>query len=784
MKYLIKKYWKFSTLCLSALFVFHVVFALIWLKIDTRPASYDQTFHLLLSYGYFDVVKVPSHDILIRLMDVSKYYPPVYHLCIVPFHFLFGISGHNFIFVNLFFLSILFFTLYKIGKTLYSRETGLLAAVVFSSVAFFLHCLYNCLIELSLTAMIMLSIYLYFKTDNFQSRKYTLLLSFAAATGMLVKWSYAFFVVIPLVYYICLRFNNIFMSLSGSEKKILLFNLVVIKILFLFFMFVFPFFVGNFLFSFLIGILAIGAILFYKRVYSEKYYPLFNFLLLALIVALFAGPWFFRHFFQLISKYQWIMEHAILVEKKPELFSLSAFLYYPQTMLFYFSIYHIPMFIAGLAVFFIKWKPKNKTLLIWILPGLLVITFITNKDSRFMMPLFPLLALISVHWIDYLKNFKIKKTAIFAVVIISAASYFTSAFYPLKFQYQMTRYICLPRPEPAVKEDWKEKFCIENILSNINQGDKYAKVVIFSNHPCFHKGVFDLYEKEHKRSTPELFFHSFEGKLTELTDFIIYKTGEKGLINYQEQYQAEASILNKDKYFSDTFAPVAQCTLPDNTTAIIYKLQPKPLSKLVSINGILNLVRKHLTDYGLSDSNVTAKLIPISPESTKRGEFKSIIINAPAVELQGIRINNFSLKIKDVGINMPALIYDGKLVFTKIREIEPSFSILASDLKESFEKRKNVFSLNKLDIKGGNIEISGTASRIPLDILVKMKYDAAGRVFRVEVERVKITKYITIPKFIYENEVSRKISFAPAWASTFSVKINGFSADNGKIEVN
>jgi 4-amino-4-deoxy-L-arabinose transferase-like glycosyltransferase len=108
-----------------------------------------------------------SEDWWQDILNVEPFYPPFYHLSLIPLSLIFGFTLDTGVIGNSFYMVILVLSVYGIGKILYARNVGLLAA--------FLVCCYPIIVSMSreyiisvmLTAMTTLAYYLFLKSENF-----------------------------------------------------------------------------------------------------------------------------------------------------------------------------------------------------------------------------------------------------------------------------------------------------------------------------------------------------------------------------------------------------------------------------------------------------------------------------------------------------------------------------------------------------------------------------------------------------------------------------------------
>lgn len=205
---------------LTILLLFHTTINYIWFKKDTLPPGWDQSGHLILSLKYIHVLTTPSLDVIPRLISVSNYYPPLFHISASPFYLLFGTSDDVACMSTIIFLGILIFSTYGIGKYIYNRNTGLLSAFLVSMYPIIFGENREYLIDIPVVALVALSIYVLLLTNNFKNKRYSIVFGITLGLGMLTKWTFIFFVIGPFCYVL---FRSFTWNLSFWTIKRLIF---------------------------------------------------------------------------------------------------------------------------------------------------------------------------------------------------------------------------------------------------------------------------------------------------------------------------------------------------------------------------------------------------------------------------------------------------------------------------------------------------------------------------------------------------------------------------------
>ncbi|MFQ5886308.1 MAG: glycosyltransferase family 39 protein, partial [Anaerolineae bacterium] len=101
---------------------------------------------------------------------------------------------------NMLYLFVLLFSVYGIGRKMYGRGVGLLAAFAVSTYPILFNLSRTAYPDFALTAMVALSISLLTRADGFRNRTYSLLWGLSLGLGLLTKWPFLAFVGGPAIY--------------------------------------------------------------------------------------------------------------------------------------------------------------------------------------------------------------------------------------------------------------------------------------------------------------------------------------------------------------------------------------------------------------------------------------------------------------------------------------------------------------------------------------------------------------------------------------------------------
>jgi len=314
-----------------------------WLTRDTLPPDWDPAKHLTSSLRYYHALQNPGDHAgrLAALLNVDDFYPPFAPLIGSFFYFILPSNSDTATWIyNQLFLALLIMATYRIGSRIYSEETGLLAAVAVTSFPIISAQSRMYMLDLPITAMTALGILALLRTEHFKRRGPSVLFGLAAGLAMMTKWSFLFFILLPLAY-------SMANALMAKDRGLRMKN----------------------------GLAAFA------------------------IWGMVALPWFLAHFSSLIFTAFKFGYSVGIREGDPEVFTPRSLVYYatvlPNQMLWPWVL----CFLIGLFFYFRHEFKKEPCLILWILSGYLILTLLRNKDGRYILPFLPAVALIATGWL-------------------------------------------------------------------------------------------------------------------------------------------------------------------------------------------------------------------------------------------------------------------------------------------------------------------------------------------------------------------------------------------------
>lgn len=378
-------------IALALLWLFHVASNLSWLWQDQRTPFADVPDHLTNAFRVADILAHPGLDVLTRLAEVSDVRPPFLYVVTAPFLWLFGRSDDVANLANQLFLAVLLFSTYGIGRLLFAKRgrwVGLAAAALLSffPLVFTFARIYYA--DLALAGIVSLAIWFLLKSERFQQRPYAVAFGLTVAAGMLTKQMFFAFLLGPsiLVGVQALmlpwpaRSDRQHSSLSKSGRT--------------------------------------GQQIRPASVYWN--------LLLALAPAAMAVPWYLHNMDALLNQASGVLSHyerATLLEDRGYSASFYWYLSFFDDALggFFFLL-----LVAGTG--YAVWKllmpnlPSRRDasarkiryaygfLLVWLVTSYTVYTWVFTGHVRYMLPVMPVVALLSVAWLVDLSETISKQT--------------------------------------------------------------------------------------------------------------------------------------------------------------------------------------------------------------------------------------------------------------------------------------------------------------------------------------------------------------------------------------
>ncbi len=475
---------------------------LIWLLQDTLPPSWDQTGHVLLSLRYARSIK--------DFFSISHYYPPLFHLTAVPVILLFGFAEDNLIMTNFLYMFLFLVSIYGIGKLLFNRRVGVLAAVLCLFYPIMYALSREFLLDFALVAIVTCVQYLILVSEGGLKKPWNILLGIAAGAALLIKLvALVFF--LPLWAYVLIR----------------------------------------------------------RLKQTKTFSPLTTCLLITLTLVL---PWYFFAFKDMLTLNSYWQNLATTIYHHPNKF-LPSFLWYAYALknpLMSPNLFNF--FFIGLSLFLMIGR-KWKDLLIfacWVVPAFFIFIVTPNKNSRYIMSILPALSLLTVAGIDTVRIKAIRNILYFVVIAIGYIQFNNLSFgiFPdlIKDKNPYDSH-------PPLKQDWKnrevihylsERFPNKEILIGVLPDCPYfnpAELQLYAyllRLPYSVKGVGESAVNLEDIKRYDIFITKYPQIAAEWVAF------------YREKLYKELSEKGIETL---GFSKLTEFALPDDSTAVLYENQ-------------------------------------------------------------------------------------------------------------------------------------------------------------------------------------------------------------------
>lgn len=309
--------------------------------------SGDQHQYVGIAVDYVKIYHNPSVGMFKELLDAAMHRPPMYPFLVSISFMIFGLNNPTFYgaLVNTIFIVILSMSIYGISQHYFKNNLISITSVVVG-LSYPLQVILGrqVMTELPLTALTALTMLLLLKSNNLENKKYALLASASFGVSLLTRFTAPFYIFLPIIYllYLFIRKNSTKMLVKKYWTAVIIGILLPVA-----------FYLNN-LQPFL------------KYVFANTTH----------------GPSWSPH-----TKY-----------------SLESLLWYPTDLGEVLSIYLWGIFILGLLFSLVKYK-KYAVILLWILSTYIVFTFVVPfKSDRFIMPMYPAIAIISMVPLSILKS--------------------------------------------------------------------------------------------------------------------------------------------------------------------------------------------------------------------------------------------------------------------------------------------------------------------------------------------------------------------------------------------
>jgi len=401
-------------LILSGLLLLQILLVASFLRVTHALPYEDAAEHLIKSITALKDLKAGA---LPYFLGRDRFYPPLLYQTAAIVYLVFPPDLLSGTLSQIPYWAILIFSLFGIGKLLFSRLTGYLAGFYFLTAPLTLLYSWQFRPDLPATAFGVLCVYLLLKSDNFKNRLYSWGFGLALGLGMLLRWWVGYQLLgVVLFYWLTLSFayfkNNGLRILSFLLPGGLLFLFIEIGLHYPHprlpgeVLFSWGFWVLNLLEGLLLWLALEGlnrAALKNGSAITENLAPWKNFCFALVIVYLLDAWLYFHPQFALLNG----MLFEFGVGRATLEWPFLGFYWHLLTNIGLYWVY-LGLLLIGSVWFLFKYKtsPQRKIYLLIVLTAGLLLVLLPSKKDRYLLPWLALASPLAVGWFTGLRKLK------------------------------------------------------------------------------------------------------------------------------------------------------------------------------------------------------------------------------------------------------------------------------------------------------------------------------------------------------------------------------------------
>ncbi len=321
----------------AAVLVLHLLYALL----SQTPPVWDMAYHQMQGFQYLAAWK--SGALWDRFADLSSYYPPLYYLQEAVVLGLVSYSRFLPLLANLPGLFLLGFCTFRLAEVHVGRRWAWLAGLLPLLLPLVAWTSRESLLDVSLSGWVAAAVFILWRSRMLESHSWSLLLGAVFGLGMLTKWTFVVFLILPVAY-----------ALYATRDR--------------------------------------------KR-------SLFHLLDVVVISAPAAFLWYLPNLKSLAQRFALTSGTGTALENDPTALHLQGWLYYPRCLSSYYLYLPLTLLlVVGFVVWSRRARSSGEgtALLWWWLGGSgVLLALLDAKDPRYMMPLVaPVAILLVIFWKD------------------------------------------------------------------------------------------------------------------------------------------------------------------------------------------------------------------------------------------------------------------------------------------------------------------------------------------------------------------------------------------------
>ncbi len=445
--------------------------------------------------------------------------------------------------------------------------------------------------------------------------------------------------------------------------------------------------------------------------------------------------------------------------------------WYPLTLSDALDIFFLIVFLPGLLVVF--GRPHLWPIFLWLVVSVFFFTLIRNHNVRYLMPVLPALAILSVAWLPP------SRRAPFFLMIIGTGVYFWFYYFsPQNYRGTSIKGVPLTlfHNSPPVAEDWKHKEIIQKI-SELKTKKDYSKVIVISNTAYLHSNTLNLSLRN--GGLHDFSFHSpAKERWLEFAEFVLLKTGSLGpaFTTAVAQQCADFILNSPPSWFKDVYAEVGRWPLPDKSEAILFQVKPKGVKRLDV--GLFNLTLDHLKLPNILAEHVKVKVVPAIPAEAALGHFKEMLIQAEKVTYMNITLEGVSIKFVNPQVNIPRFLKTGEIHILSLERLQPKATISSQTLIDYTLRHAPWLKNQKIVFDGPQVMVSGEVGKIPLEGKVSLKLER--NFLKITLNTIKMA-HVPIPRVLFRVLTDRVVPLTPHPEMPFYLDLQSIIGDKNSL---
>lgn len=451
----------------------------------------------------------------------------------------------------------------------------------------------------------------------------------------------------------------------------------------------------------------------------------------------------------------------------------TGWLWYPLSLFEQLDLLFLLLLLPGLAVVF--WRPKLWPVALWFFVSLALFTLIRNRNVRYALPALPAAAMLSVAWLPPFRRWIFAGVTALALVFTLVNSLLPGLVGPLRigsFEISVTD------NRPPLDSDWKHREIIRRIDALRDPNAPFTRIVTVSNAAHFHSTTLNVTLRS--MGIREFRFKGpSKRRWLELSEFILYKTGERGPAFSAGTVNACADFLeNPPGWFGRVFREKDRWPLPDGSTAILYQCDPLPVRDVDA--GLLNVELKELVLPKLKATDVMLRARPRSAKDTAVGRYDELLLSARRLEYQGVAFDDVSVRLVEPQVNLPLFLETQEIQLLSLRALYPRAAVSETGLTELLERKAGWIKRPDIRFENSALIVQAALSGIPVKLVARIKVSGDQLTTRLMSWRLA---GIPLPKVFVRAVTNRRVTLRPNSETPFALKVGEIQGDDQWLRI-